>query len=134
MRRLFQWQNYFLGGYQPWRFVKYFGGYLRMGVNQWIFQRISNLIIVIFGIWLLVFLASPGVINFEVLQDLKADTASVIFFSVTLTLAGLNSILAGWQIAGDYAEKFSLNQKFLVSITAIISLSYIAFGSYLLFF
>ncbi|MBQ77054.1 MAG: hypothetical protein CL692_00575 [Cellvibrionales bacterium] len=105
-----------------------------MGVNQWIFQRISNLIIVIFGIWLLVFLASPGVINFEVLQDLKADTASVIFFSVTLTLAGLNSILAGWQIAGDYAEKFSLNQKFLVSITAIISLSYIAFGSYLLFF
>ena len=103
-----------------------------MGVNQWIFQRISNLIIVIFGLWLLVFLASPGVINFEVLQDLKADTASVIFFLVTLILAGLNSILAGWQIAGDYAEKFGLNQKLLVSITAIISLSYIVFGDYLI--
>ena len=103
-----------------------------MGINQWIFQRISNLTIVIFGLWLLVFLASPGVINFEVLQDLKADTASVIFFSITLILAGLNSILAGWQIAGDYAEKFGLNQKLLVSITAIISLSYIVFGGYLI--
>lgn len=103
-----------------------------MGINQWIFQRISNLTIVIFGLWLLVFLSSPGVIDFQVLQDLKADTPSVIFFSVTLILAGLNSILAGWQIAGDYAEKFGLNQKFLVSITAIISLSYIVFGGYLI--
>ena len=103
-----------------------------MGINQWIFQRISNLTIVIFGLWLLVFLSSPGVIDFQVLQDLKADTSSVIFFSITLILAGLNSILAGWQIAGDYAEKFGLNQKFLVSITAIISLSYIVFGGYLI--
>ena len=103
-----------------------------MGINQWIFQRISNLTIVIFGLWLLVFLSSPGVIDFQVLQDLKADTPSVIFFSVTLILAGLNSILAGWQIAGDYAEKFGLNQKFLVSTTAIISLSYIVFGGYLI--
>ena len=103
-----------------------------MGINQWIFQRISNLTIVIFGLWLLVFLSSPGVIDFQVLQDLKADTPSVIFFSVTLILAGLNSILAGWQIAGDYAEKFGLNQKFLVSITAIISLNYIVFGGYLI--
>ena len=105
-----------------------------MGINQWIFQRISNLTIVIFGLWLLFFLASPGVIDFQVLQDLKADTATVIFFSFTLTLAGLNSILAGWQIAGDYADKFGLNQNLLVSITAIISLTYIAFGGYLLFF
>ena len=67
----------------------------------------------------------------EVLPGL--DNISIkIFFSVTLILAGLNSILAGWQIAGDYAEKFGLNQKFLVSITAIISFSYVVFGGYLI--
>ena len=105
-----------------------------MGINQWIFQRLSNLAIVIFGLWLLVFLASPGIIEFNVLQDLTSDTPTLIFFSITLFLAGLNSILAGWQIAGDYADKFGLNQNLLVAIAVVVSLTYIALGMYLLFF
>tara|TARA_B100000767_G_scaffold242092_1_gene238946 strand:- start:573 stop:890 length:318 start_codon:yes stop_codon:yes gene_type:complete len=105
-----------------------------VGINQWIFQRLSNLAIVIFGLWLLVFLASPGIIDFNVLQDLTSDTPTLIFFSITLVLAGLNSILAGWQIAGDYADKFGLNQNLLVAIAVVVSLTYIAFGMYLLFF
>ena len=31
-----------------------------MGVKQWIFQRLSNVAIVVFGFWLVYFLASPG--------------------------------------------------------------------------
>ena len=85
-----------------------------MGVKQWIFQRLSNVAIVVFGFWLVYFLASPGAITPQTINDLFSNTASLIYLTITLVLAGLNSILAGWQIAGDYSEKFNLNQTFLV--------------------
>ena len=105
-----------------------------LGVKEWIFQRLSNVAFVVFGIWLLYFLASPGDILFETLVKLSRDSASVIYFSATLLLAGFNSILAGWQIVGDYANKFGLNQNLLVSLISIISLGYIAVGIYILHF
>ncbi|MGB1191700.1 MAG: succinate dehydrogenase, hydrophobic membrane anchor protein [Pseudomonadales bacterium] len=104
-----------------------------MGVKQWIFQRLSNVAIVLFGFWLAYFLASPGHITFGTLNDLLNDQASVIFFTTVLILAGLNSILAGWQIAGDYAEKFNLNQCFLVGTGTVVSLAYIAVGLFIIF-
>ena len=104
-----------------------------MGVKQWIFQRLSNVAIVVFGFWLVYFLASPGAITAETINDLFSNTASLIYLTITLVLAGLNSILAGWQIAGDYAEKFNLNQTFLVSFGTIVSVAYIAAGFFILF-
>lgn len=99
-----------------------------MGVKQWVFQRLSNVAIIVFGFWLVYFLASPGAITAETINDLFSNTASLIYLTITLVLAGLNSILAGWQIAGDYAEKFNLNQTFLVSFGTIVSVAYIAVG------
>ena len=104
-----------------------------MGVKQWIFQRLSNVAIVVFGFWLVYFLASPGAITAETINDLFSNTASLIYLTITLVLAGLNSILAGWQIAGDYSEKFNLNQTFLVSLGTIVSVAYIATGFCILF-
>ncbi|MDA8963276.1 succinate dehydrogenase, hydrophobic membrane anchor protein [Pseudomonadales bacterium] len=104
-----------------------------MGVKQWIFQRLSNVAIVVFGFWLVYFLASPGAITFETINELFSNTATLIYLTITLVLAGLNSILAGWQIAGDYAEKFNLNQTFLVSFGTIVSVAYIAVGFCILF-
>ena len=104
-----------------------------MGVKQWIFQRLSNVAIVVFGFWLVYFLASPGAITAETINDLFSNTASLIYLTITLVLAGLNSILAGWQIAGDYCEKFNLNQTFLVSFGTIVSVAYIAVGFCILF-
>ena len=104
-----------------------------MGVKQWIFQRLSNVAIVVFGFWLVYFLASPGAISFLTLNELFSNQASLIYLTITLVLAGLNSILAGWQIAGDYAEKFNLNQTFLVSFGTIVSVAYIATGFFILF-
>ncbi|HAB55518.1 MAG TPA: succinate dehydrogenase, hydrophobic membrane anchor protein [Cellvibrionales bacterium] len=104
-----------------------------MGVKQWVFQRLSNVAIIVFGFWLVYFLASPGAITAETINDLFSNTASLIYLTITLVLAGLNSILAGWQIAGDYAEKFNLNQTFLVSFGTIVSVAYIAVGFCILF-
>jgi succinate dehydrogenase / fumarate reductase membrane anchor subunit len=104
-----------------------------MGVKQWIFQRLSNVAIIVFGLWLLYFIASPGEISHQTLLDLFSDQTSQIYLTITLVLAGLNSILAGWQIAGDYAEKFNLNQTLLVSFGTIVSIAYIAAGICIIF-
>jgi len=103
-----------------------------MGVTHWIFQRISNITIVIFGLWLFYFLASPGKIKHQTLVDLLSDPASQTYLIATLFLASLNSILAGWQIAGDYAEKFHINETLMVVSGAAISLGYFAAGLYLI--
>ena len=105
-----------------------------MGVKQWIFQRISNVAIVSFGLWLFWFIVSPGEIDAVTIYEVLKSTSNKIFFFVVLVLASLNSILAGWQIAGDYANKFGLNQNLIVIIVGLISISYIFFGTYLLFF
>jgi succinate dehydrogenase hydrophobic anchor subunit len=65
--------------------------------------------------------------------DLFSDQTSQMYLAITLVLAGLNSILAGWQIAGDYAEKFNLNQTLLVSFGTIVSIAYIAAGICIIF-
>ena len=104
-----------------------------MGVKQWIFQRLSNVAIVVFGFWLIYFLASPGAITFLTLNELLSNPASLIYLTITLVLAGLNSILARWQIAGDYAEKFNLNQSILVAFSTVVSVAYIVTGLCILF-
>lgn len=104
-----------------------------MGVKQWIFQRLSNVAVIIFGFWLVYFLASPGEFNHSTLIDLFSDRTSQVYLSLTLILASLNSMLAGWQIAGDYAEKFHLNENLLTGIGIAVSLAYIVTGLSIIF-
>ncbi len=104
-----------------------------MGVRQWVFQRISNVTLVIFGLWLFYFLASPGDISHLTLVNLFSESSTQIYLAVTLVLAGLNSILAGWQITGDYAEKFHINSTLMITTCVVISLAYIAIGIDIIF-
>ena len=98
-----------------------------MGVKQWIFQRISNALLVAFGLWLIFTVVSGG-LNQAFIQSAFSGTYSSAFLIAVLVLGGLNAILAGWQIAGDYAHKFGVNQNLVVGICAVVSIAYIAMG------
>ena len=102
-----------------------------MGVKQWIFQRISNALLILFGLWLLWSTISGG-INYEFLQAALAGGYTQVFLFVVLVFGGVNGILAAWQIAGDYSEKFGLNQNLIVGLCTIVSLTYIVVGAKLL--
>lgn len=102
-----------------------------MGIIHWLFQRISNLVVVIFGLWLLITLANG--IDASTLSELLSSGFNHIFILIVLVLASLNSILAGWQIAGDYARKFGINQNLMVGIGAVISLGYLLTGLNILY-
>ena len=103
-----------------------------MGVKQWVFQRISNALIVLFGLWLLITVMSQGGISLEAIQASLGNASCRLALMVLLVVAGLNSMLAGWQIAGDYAEKFGINQNLMVGTCLVISAGYVAAGSVLI--
>ncbi len=107
-------------------------GIIKNGVQQWAFQRISNATFVIFGIVLLVHLVDGG-FAYERLMALLANTGFKVYLAVTLLFAALNSVLAGWQITGDYAEKFGIPPMLMMGVTVLVSAAYLVWGLLLLF-
>lgn len=107
-------------------------GIMTNGVQQWIFQRVSNAVFIVFGVVLLVNLVCGG-LSYDALAELFASTAFKLYALVTLVLACANSILAGWQITGDYAEKFNLPPCLMMAVAVVVSLLYLVWGGMLLF-
>lgn len=89
-----------------------------MGVKQWLFQRASNAAFILFGIWLLLNINSGNGVTSAIAT---AEGTSLLFLAAILVLAGLNSILAGWQIAGDYAQKVGVSAGLITGLVAIAS-------------
>lgn len=104
-----------------------------MGVKHWIFQRLSNVIVIIFGIWLLALLADSEPVTYATLTGLLNETSTRLLLLVTLVFACLNSILAGWQIAGDYAAKIGVSDSLMTGFGAVVSIAYFIAGFALLF-
>lgn len=102
------------------------------GTRQWVFQRLSNALIVVFGIVMLKVLLTNE-LSYEALSALFTGQTFQIYAAVTLVFACLNSILAGWQIEGDYAKKLSIPGHLLTIVAVVVSLCYLAFGLMLLF-
>ncbi|MGB5324791.1 MAG: hypothetical protein WBN40_05115 [Pseudomonadales bacterium] len=97
-----------------------------MGVTQWLFQRGSNAVFVIFGICLFIALSRGA--DIAALEAWLAGGISRIFLIVVWVLACFNSILAGWQVAGDYAPKVGLSVVLVSALIALVSLAMLVFG------
>lgn len=107
-------------------------GIMKSGVQQWVFQRISNAVFVLFGLVLLDFLLK-GDFSYETLSGLLSSQGFQIFLAITLVLAAINSVLAGWQIVGDYAKKFNLPPTLMMVVIVGLSAVYLVWGLMLLF-
>ena len=106
-------------------------GIMTNGVQQWVFQRISNVIFIIFGVVLLNAIVSDG-LTYSALTALFATNAFKVYAATTLVFACANSILAGWQITGDYAVKFNIPPCLMIGITVLVSLTYLVWGGLLI--
>jgi succinate dehydrogenase hydrophobic membrane anchor protein len=102
-----------------------------LGVKHWVFQRVSNALFVVFGAFLAYTLVTG--VSYESLQALMSDTLVKVYLAVTLAFAFANSILAAWQIEGDYAKKFHIPKGVIVGIAVIGSIAYLVFGLSLIF-
>jgi succinate dehydrogenase hydrophobic membrane anchor protein len=103
-------------------------GIINSGVKHWVFQRIANALFVAFGIALLcVFLSNDGM-TYESLTALLQNSGWKWFFIVVLILACVNSVLAAWQIDGDYAKKFGIPQQVITITALLVSILFLYFG------
>ena len=103
------------------------------GVKQWVFQRVTNALIVTFGIALLWVLWSGEALTYESLTQLVTASGFTYYFALVLVLACLNSVLAAWQIDGDYALKFGIPKNLITIVAIIVSLVYLVYGLKFLF-
>ena len=102
------------------------------GTRQWLFQRLSNALIIVFGIVMLKVLIANELTH-EALTALFAGQIFQIYAGITLLFICFNSILAGWQIEGDYRKKLHIPKNLLTTVAVLISLCYLACGLWLLF-
>ncbi|MGS2724829.1 succinate dehydrogenase, hydrophobic membrane anchor protein [Porticoccus sp. GXU_MW_L64] len=102
------------------------------GTRQWLFQRLSNALVVVFGIVMIKVLVSNE-LSHESLSALFAGQVFQIYAGLTLLFACFNSILAGWQIEGDYRKKLHIPKNLLTTVAVVVSLTYLGCGLMLLF-
>lgn len=106
-------------------------GKVRSGQREWIFQRVSNLSIGLWGALFIVQLFLMNEANYAEFQAIFAPLWFKAYTSLTLLLIGVNSMLAGWQIGTDYVKKESVNRIFTF-FCILISIDYVIAGLYIL--
>ena len=92
---------------------------LKSGSNQWIFQRLSNACIVAYSACLICLLCTVDLSSFSAVSNLFHSTWFKVITSLCVVFFAFNSVLAGWQIAGDYVKHNTLNK--LVNMICMIA-------------
>lgn len=81
----------------------------RNGVREWLFQRFSNLLIILFSAVYLGLLLTNAPLNYEKWLAMHSAMWFKLYGSFTLVCVMLNALLAGWQIGTDYTQKVPIN-------------------------
>jgi len=77
-----------------------------------------------------------GIMTNGVKQWVFQRTSSMgfkLYLLVTLVLAALNGVLAGWQIDGDYAKKFGIPTMLITGVSILVGIFYLFYGFTILF-
>ncbi|WP_235075928.1 succinate dehydrogenase, hydrophobic membrane anchor protein [Marinomonas profundimaris] len=106
-------------------------GNTRSGTREWVFQRITNLAICLWGVVIIGLVLNVDTATFADWQNLFAPMWFKIYSSVTLLMVCLNSVLAGWQIGTDYIKPKGINTLYM-AVVKLGSVAYAAFGLYIL--
>lgn len=109
--------------------VKSVLGVNHQGLSQWVFQRLTALIMVVYTIGLIAFMMGHSPLEYNVWHDLFANVWIKIA-TLTLVLSLLYHTWIGmWTILTDYVKAFVLN----IILQMVIFLSLIACFFYSLF-
>ena len=106
----------------------------RNGIREWIFQRVSNVLIFIYAATYLTLVATMQPVTYESWLALHAAPWFKIYSSITLVVVMFNAILAGWQIGTDYTQKVPVPgfATLFHGTYVVVSLAYLFAGLYIL--
>jgi succinate dehydrogenase hydrophobic membrane anchor protein len=108
-------------------------GLINNGIRQWLFQRLSNALIISFGIGLLYTLIAADGLSYGSVSAFFSGGLVTSYLAVVLVFSCVNGVLAGWQIDGDYTAKFGLPKNMITIIAIVVSLIFLVYGLMLLF-
>jgi len=106
----------------------------RNGVKEWIFQRISDVMIFAYAIFYLVSVFTMENVDYESWTAFHQSTGFKLYSTITLVVVMLNSLLAGWQIGTDYTQKVPVagfSAAFHTFYT-VVTAGFLLFGLYIL--
>jgi succinate dehydrogenase / fumarate reductase membrane anchor subunit len=106
----------------------------RNGVYEWIFQRVSSVLIFAFAAFYIATVIFMEQLNYDNWVALHSALWFKVYATATLVIVMLNAILAGWQIGTDYTQKVpvagfaTLFHGFYIGVT----LMFLAAGIYII--
>ena len=104
----------------------------RNGVSEWLFQRTANLLAVLYGLVMVSHFLSESATDYAATVAFFSEGWVILFSALVLVFNCLNSVLAGWQIAGDYLNKnANINKLFMRACIAVTAV-YLVFGLFIL--
>lgn len=106
-------------------------GKMRSGTREWVFQRVSNLLICAWGAVFIAQLMLLGEASYASWLSLFQPLWFKVFSTCVLSFITLNSVLAGWQIGADYV-KASMPNKLYMLVCIVGSAAYFTVGLYIL--
>jgi succinate dehydrogenase / fumarate reductase membrane anchor subunit len=83
-------------------------GSKRNGVREWIFQRVSNLAIIIAGAFYIISVLTMDTVSYDQFVAFHSQAWLKVVASIVMVLAMANALLAGWQIGTDYTQKVKI--------------------------
>lgn len=106
----------------------------RNGVHEWMFQRFSNLLIVIYAAVYIGLVLTMSEVNYENWLALHQTSWFKGFSTFTLVVVMLNSVLAGWQIGTDYTQKVPIPGFGVLfhSFYLVGSIAFLLFGLFII--
>jgi succinate dehydrogenase / fumarate reductase membrane anchor subunit len=108
----------------------------RNGVREWIFQRMSNVMIFVYAIVYIYLMLSLDNMDYNAWVAMHSSLWFKWYSSITLLIVVINALLAGWQIGTDYTQKVAL-PGFAVAFHGfytLVSLGFLVGGFYILWF
>ena len=104
---------------------------LRSGTREWVFQRVANFLICLWAITFITTVLLQAPTDMESWRALFVPMWFKLFSTLVLLFAGLNSMLAGWQIGTDYIKVPVINRPYMW-LVKLISIAYVVIGLYIL--
>lgn len=107
---------------------------IRNGITEWLFQRLSNVLIFCFAIFYILNLLVMGEVTYQDWVALHDALWFKVYATVTLIIVMVNSLLAGWQIATDYSQKVPLPGfgSLFHGFYTLVTLGFLGFGLFIL--
>ena len=106
----------------------------RNGVREWIFQRVSNVMIFAYAVFYLSAVFTMEGVDYESWVAFHNALSFKIYSSVTLAVVMVNSVLAGWQIGTDYTQKVPVAGfgPAFHAFYVLVSVGFLLFGLFIL--